>query len=198
MLRKVSEFKNKAKVYSDITGLRSISRRYFVIGAFDGVLTILGMIIGAYLSGRANNEIIFAAGIATAIALAISSGWGAFEVEVSENIAIMARKRKVMLISMKNSITHKAHNFAIYITSLIHALAPMITALPLLIPFVIGLDYIFAMQISLLIGFGMLFFIGYYLGKITERNVVIAGMRMVVAGVVTLSVIISLDYIMGY
>jgi len=42
--------------YSDITNVGPIVRRYFVIGAFDGALTILGVIIGAYAGGAGEEE----------------------------------------------------------------------------------------------------------------------------------------------
>jgi len=39
------------KQYSKISGVSSITRRYFVMNAFDGALTMLGVVIGAYIAG---------------------------------------------------------------------------------------------------------------------------------------------------
>lgn len=39
------------KRYHKISDAGSITRRYFVMNAFDGALTMLGVIIGAYAAG---------------------------------------------------------------------------------------------------------------------------------------------------
>ncbi len=53
-----------------MTNAWSLARRYLVIGAFDGVLTMLGMILGYYFSGEIlNSKIIFTTGIAASVAL---------------------------------------------------------------------------------------------------------------------------------
>src|SRR3990172_2312202 len=44
-------WRRQVREYSEITNLGPIARRYFVIGAFDGALTILGIIVGAYAAG---------------------------------------------------------------------------------------------------------------------------------------------------
>ncbi len=198
MIEKLRELRTKYGVYSRITGLSSISRRYFVIGAFDGVLTILGLIVGAYLSGRANNQLVFTAGVATAIALGISSGFGAFEAEECENITLLSRKQRAMLSMLKNSVTEKAHRFSVYTATIVHGIAPIPAAILPLIPFRSGLPYVEAMKISFVISFALLFVIGFFLGKISGRNVLIAGVRMLVAGIFTLLIIVVLEHIGTY
>ncbi len=198
MIGKLRELRGRYTLYSRITGLSSISRRYFVIGAFDGVLTILGLIVGAYLSGKANNHLVFTAGVATAIALGISSGFGAFEAEECENITLLSRKQRAMLSMMKNSVTEKAHRFSIYIATAVHGFAPIPAAIIPLIPFRSGMPYVEAMKISFAISFALLFIIGFFLGRISGRNVLIAGMRMLVAGVATLLIIVLLEHMGTY
>jgi len=39
---------NRWKRYHRVSGVSSITRRYFVMNAFDGALTMLGVVIGAY------------------------------------------------------------------------------------------------------------------------------------------------------
>src|SRR2546425_573694 len=41
-------WRRRIRDYDEITNVGPIIRRYFVIGAFDGALTVLGIIIGAY------------------------------------------------------------------------------------------------------------------------------------------------------
>ncbi|MCJ2532983.1 MAG: hypothetical protein LN411_03550 [Candidatus Thermoplasmatota archaeon] len=47
MLNLRESFRNLKYLFG-LTKSASIARRYFVIGAFDGALTVLGVIIGAY------------------------------------------------------------------------------------------------------------------------------------------------------
>ena len=48
---KLDNLRRKFKRYSEITQVDEIARRYFVMNAFDGCLTILGIIVGAYVAG---------------------------------------------------------------------------------------------------------------------------------------------------
>ncbi|MBO8182286.1 MAG: VIT1/CCC1 transporter family protein [Archaeoglobus sp.] len=178
-------------MYSCITDLSSTSRRYFVIGFFDGVLTILGMIMGAHLSGQATSEIIISAGIATGLALGISSGWGAYEAEKIEQTIMMREKQRALLVK-KSSAVSRAHVFATYISSLVHAIAPIPAAyLPLIPYFFMRADD--ALIPSIVVGLTSLFIVGALMGKISKRNILIAGLRMMLAGLITLAVVTVLN-----
>ncbi len=70
----------------ELTRSGTIARRYLVIGAFDGALTILGVIPGAYVAEAAVHpelatKLILGAGFAGGIAPAVSSAVGAYEAE---------------------------------------------------------------------------------------------------------------------
>jgi len=71
--KKIEKTLKKWKQYSEISGVGDISRRYFVMNAFDGALTMLGVVIGAAVSGYLENStIIISAGIAGSIAMGAS------------------------------------------------------------------------------------------------------------------------------
>ncbi|AEA47001.1 VIT1/CCC1 transporter family protein [Archaeoglobus veneficus] len=179
------------RLYCEMTNLVPISRRYFIIGYFDGVLTIQGLIMGAHLSGKATPEVIISAGIATAIALGISSGWGAYEAEGVEQRAMKKRREKAMLRNV-GGIVDRAHTFAVYISAIVHAISPIIAAcVPLLVYLFLPMDMAFVVALSL--GFVQLFAIGAVMGRVADVNVAIAGLRLVLAGVVTLAIIILLS-----
>ena len=172
------------KLYFDVTNLVPISRRYFIIGYFDGVITIQGLILGAYLSGKASSELIISAGIATAIALGISSGWGAYEAERMEQRVARKIQAKAMLKDV-GGIIKRAHNFAIFISSLVHAVSPIIGAIFPILVFAF-LPFKVALPISIGLGFGQLFAIGVFMGKTSGINIIFAGLRLTLAGVLTL------------
>jgi len=175
-----------------MTDIVPVSRRYFIVGFFDGVLTIQGMILGAYLSGKSTTELIISAGIATALALGISSGWGAYEAEMVEQRALKKKREKALLKKVNGGIMERAHNFAIWMSAFVHAISPIIAAVITLSAFFF-FPKDFAFIISIATGFILLFIIGLYMGKISRTNILVSGLRLLLAGVATLIVVTILN-----
>lgn len=176
-------FKRKEiKYYFTLTDISSISRRYFIIGFFDGILTILGLNIGAFLSKHINTGLMISTTIATGLALGISSGWGAYEAERIEQNIERVEKEKALLFNKKDTILHRAHNFAIIFSSFIHAVSPILASLILLIPYTL-LPAEEAFYSVLALGFSSLFILGLFFGKIAKVNMFISGIRMLFAGI---------------
>lgn len=173
------------KLYSSISDFMPISRRYFIVGYFDGVLTLQGMILGSYLSGQSTPALVISAGIATALALGISSGWGAYEAEMVEQRAIKRRKEKSLMKKVDGSITDRAHKYAIWVSAFVHAISPIISAVITISPFVF-LEMEKAFYTAISIGFIQLFVIGALMGKVSRTNIIVSGLRLTLAGVVTL------------
>ncbi|MFB6187096.1 MAG: hypothetical protein ABEI86_09555, partial [Halobacteriaceae archaeon] len=67
--------------------VRSISRRYFISNGFDGTLTAIGVIVGAYLSGIEAGITVFKIGIGAAVGLGTSGVWSVWEIERAEKRA---------------------------------------------------------------------------------------------------------------
>ena len=65
------------KKYLRISNAAGILRRYFVMNAFDGALTIFGVILGAFAAGITEFSLVVSIGLATSIAVGISGIWGA-------------------------------------------------------------------------------------------------------------------------
>src|SRR2546427_725832 len=92
-------WRRRIRDYDEITNVGPIIRRYFVIGAFDGALTVLGIIIGAYAVGASETHkaLILSASIGAAVALAVSSAVGAYEAErVEKKLDIRTIERAML------------------------------------------------------------------------------------------------------
>src|SRR6058998_2393232 len=92
-------WRRRIREYDEITNVGPIIRRYFVIGAFDGALTVLGIIIGAYAVGASETHkaLILSASIGAAVALAVSSAVGAYEAErVEKKLDIRTIERAML------------------------------------------------------------------------------------------------------
>ncbi|ADC64784.1 protein of unknown function DUF125 transmembrane [Ferroglobus placidus DSM 10642] len=177
--------REKIKIYASMTDLVTISRRYFVIGFFDGVLTVMGMLIGAFLS-NIPSEAVISAGIATSLALGISSGWGAFEAErVEQKVAAMEKRKSLLKFEDDYCLIDEAHSFAMKISAIVHAIAPIPAGIIPLIPYVF-LPAREAFPYAVLIGLLLLFIVGVMLGRISKENVIKSGLRLVLAGILTL------------
>jgi len=91
----------KWRKYSKLSNLGIIARRKFFNNAFDGALTVSGIVSGSFIFFLSNpgqnmsSTIIIITGFSTALAIGISGLWGAFLSEEAE------RKKKLMRISMK-------------------------------------------------------------------------------------------------
>lgn len=72
------------KRYSELFGVASITRRYFVMNAFDRALTMLGVVIGAYVAEVLQPITIISAGIAGSIAMGTSGMSGAYMAKKAE------------------------------------------------------------------------------------------------------------------
>ncbi|MEM0202730.1 MAG: VIT1/CCC1 transporter family protein [Archaeoglobaceae archaeon] len=180
------------KTYFEITDVSAVSRRYFVIGFFDGLITIAGLIIGAFISGENDSKLILTVGFATALALGISSMWGAFEIERIEQKVEKRRREKYMLSKLEDSIIEDAHRFATLFTSFIHGISPILGAIVLIIPYAF-LSPLEAFEVAIVVCCFSFFILGVVIGKMGEENAILNGLRMLVFGIVVMLVVLILN-----
>lgn len=182
----------KISLYFDLVEISAISRRYFVIGFFDGLITIAGMILGAYLAGHNHSEVIIPVGFATALALGISSSWGAFEAERVEQKALRSRREKSMLFRKDETIFDEAHRFATTFSSLVHGISPILGALILILPYTL-LPPFQALQCSVIICSASLFILGAIMGRMANEQPILNGLRIFLLGIIVLGLVLILN-----
>ena len=188
-----SETMKKIRSHLKLTKSEAIARRYFVIGAFDGALTILGVILGAYVSeGVADpvlaKKLILASGFSGGIALAVSSTVGAYEAERVEHLLKHQQLEKAMLRPVEGDRVD-AMRVSIWLSALVHGVAPLLAAFVPLLPFLfMELDVAVITAIGLTLGF--LFVLGSYLGSLIKEMIVYTGLRFVIAGLATAIILI--------
>jgi predicted membrane protein (TIGR00267 family) len=173
-----------------------IARRYFAMNAFDGVLTMLGLVMGSMMAGVESPKLVIATGLATSVAMGVSGLWGAYLTETAE------RKRKLLLLSRQTLTDQsdtqigKASRFAIVLVSLVDGLSPFLAALLVLTPFYLA--WLFPTMVGVYytaigVGLLMLFGLGIFLGRISGENVVGYGVKTVIAGIFA----ILISYLLG-
>ena len=177
----------------ELTRSASIARRYFVIGAFDGALTILGVIIGAYVAEASVDpelakQVIIGAGLAGGIALAVSSAVGAYEAERVEHLLSHKNLEQAML-SQVDGTRREAMTVSIIVSAIVHGVAPLIAAIVPLIPFFF-MPLHDAVVAGIVITMMFLFALGGFLGSLIKETFLYTGLRFVIAGLATAIILI--------
>ncbi len=86
--------------------VRAISRRYFVSNGFDGALTCIGLVIGAYLTGVTDGVTVVEIGVGAAVGLTTSGVWSVWEIERAEKRAELGRIEDAMLADLGGTGVH--------------------------------------------------------------------------------------------
>ena len=204
--RPKEDFSQKLKrwdMYADISDVGSISRRYFVMNAFDGALTMLGVVIGASMTrGAIDPMFIILAGLSGAFAMCISGISGAYMTESAEREREIKVLERAMLSKMDENSMHKeASRFATILTSLVDGFSPALAALIVISPFFMvrtgwmTIDLAFPLSISLTML--VLLVLGLYLAKISDQSLTKYGLRMLMVGLVTAILCAAFAFLLG-
>lgn len=200
--------KNKEKTidrwkrYHKISGAGDITRRYFVMNAFDGALTMLGVVVGAYIAGLEEAAItIISAGIAGSIAMGASGMSGAYMAEKAERTKKIKDLEKAMLTDMKNGLHDKAHRFATVFAALVDGISPAIAAMIVISPFFVARLGIIDVEIAFFACIGLtlavLFVLGVYLAKISDESIIRYGIQMLLVGIITAGLCLITSILLG-
>jgi predicted membrane protein (TIGR00267 family) len=182
-------WRRRLREYDEITNVGPVIRRYFVIGAFDGALTVLGIIIGASAFGtlEEHKALVLSAAFGAAIALAVSSAVGAYEAERVEKKLDIRTIERAMLARLSEE-HREAFRFAAILSAVVHGIAPMIAALLPIIPFLF-LDARTATVAAIVVTLVILFVLGAYLGNLVRERVILTGLRFAAAGLGTAAIL---------
>jgi predicted membrane protein (TIGR00267 family) len=187
------ELLQRFREYDNIVHIGGIGRRYFAMNAFDGVLTIIGVLMGNLMARVDEPRIVVSTGMATCIAMGISGLWGAYLTESAERRRDLVELGRQTLTDLNDTRIGRASRMAVVVVAVIDGLSPFVAALVVLIPFfaagflpTIAWAYYFSLGVAMLTLFGL----GLFLGYVSEGKMVGFGVKTVLAGVI--SIVISL------
>jgi len=183
-----------------------IARRYLAMNAFDGALTMLGLILGGLITINPANPVeaslqfnaILLAAAGTSIAMAISGFSGSYLTETAERDREVDEIGKAMLSDMSESMYAKATKTTSIVVALVDGASPAIAAFIIIIPLFFVPSGILGYQIAFYIAIGicmaLLFTLGLFLGAVSKQNMWAYGAKTLFAGIMTaiLMFIISL------
>ncbi len=166
-----------------------IARRYFIKNGFDGSMTLLGIVVGSWIVGVTQPEIIVTAGLGACLAMGLSGVFGAYMTERAERMRNIKTLEATMLTDLSSSVLSDASDFVSAYAAFVDGASPILTAIIALIPFILTLTgklviwdaYIASFILTLL----TLFSLGLYLGRIAKGNMLIYGAMTLAVGILT-------------
>jgi predicted membrane protein (TIGR00267 family) len=184
---RLTEYLDEIGTYLRVTRAQMILRRYFAMNAFDGSMTSLGVVIGAYISNIVDPLAVIGVIMVSGIAMAVSGFSGTYMTESAERSRSLNELEDAMLTDLNNTIYGEASRFVAIFAAIVDGSAPFLASLPAVIPFYLsyigllpsGFAFVASIGASLL----TLFLLGVFLGRVSDGNVLASGVKMVIAGV---------------
>jgi len=176
--------------YSRISEADQIARRAFANNSFDGVLTMIGVVMGSFVVGVQDGTVVLVTGLSTALAIGISGGWGAYLTESAERRHALGELEQITLTELHDTKIGKASRLAVVIVAAVDGLSPFFAALLVIIPFFLTPllpSVAYAYYASIGMALLALFALGVYLGRISRENVIISGVKTGIVGVICMA-----------
>ena len=199
--KKVKKTIDKWKRYYKVSNVGSITRRYFVMNAFDGALTMLGVVIGAYVAGVLQPIPIITAALSGSIAMGASGISGAYMTEKAERTKQLKELERAMVTNLQNGLHHKSYQFATIFAALVDGLSPALAAMLVVSPFFAAFSGIISAELAfylcIIFTLVILTILGVYLAKISEESMIRYGIQMLAVGLVTAFLCVLTAYLLG-
>jgi predicted membrane protein (TIGR00267 family) len=179
-----------------IVGAGEIARRYFVMNAFDGALTVLGIVLGAYIAGVRDEGIVVSAVLGASLAMGLSGVWGAYMAEKAERTRKLKELETALFTNLKNTRLHRASMTVIVWLAVVDGGSPVMVALAAITPFFLSrlgvFSFTLSVYLSIFVSLATLFALGVFLGRISRENMVFQGLKMASAGVIIATILLIL------
>jgi len=186
----------KWREYNEISQVEQIARRAFANNSFDGILTMIGVVMGNFVTGVQDTSVVLVTGISTALAIGISGGWGAYLTESAERRHEIDELEKYTLTELQDTKIGKASRMAVLVVAAVDGLSPFLSAFLVISPFLFAsllpttnMAYYLSIGMALL----SLFALGIYLGNISKERILISGIKTTIAGIVCIALTYFLE-----
>ncbi len=182
--------------YAHMTGMWEIARRYAVTNSFDGVLTMLGVVVGAYAAGTPDPRLVVSAGTGGAVAIGISAMVGTYMTERAERLHQLREMEAAVMMDLDRSLVAKAMRLSAVVIGLVAGAAPMAASMLAVVPFAAAEAGILELGYAFPLSFGLtlsgLFMIGVYLGKISGAGRLLYGALEMLVGLMVMAIVMFL------
>ena len=184
---RITGYMDEIGTYLRVTKAHTILRRYFAMNAFDGSMTSLGVVIGAYITNIVDPKAVIGVILVSGIAMAVSGFSGTYMTESAERSKSLNELEDAMLTDLDDTIYGEASRFVAIFAAFVDGSAPFLASIPAVVPFYLALIGVtpvgFAFTASVGASLLTLFLLGVFLGRVSDSNILYSGVKMVIAGV---------------
>jgi predicted membrane protein (TIGR00267 family) len=176
----------------------NIARRYIVLNGFDGILTVLGITVGAFATQVGSPVALISSGMGTAIGLLVSGFSGAYITERAERLRDFKELQAAMVDDMEGSVQEKQVSSDSFKIALFNGASPFFASTVSVVPYMLAHLGIIPMVntayiLSILISATLLAVFGAFLGRISRESLPAYALKMLFVGLVTA----VLSYVLG-
>jgi predicted membrane protein (TIGR00267 family) len=173
-----------------------IARRAFVNNAFDGALTLLGILMGNIILGEVQPQTVISTGLSACLAMGVSGSFGRYFSERAESKRTVKQIEDYMFTDLSGSSIERESQRKVLLISLVDGLSPALAAVVPLTPFFLVQASLMVLMTgviaSFILVFLVLFVLGLFLGKISDENMILHGVMVVGVGfVISLIILFS-------
>ena len=180
-----------------ITGSQVIARRYFIVNGFDGALTMLGLLVGFYLSEDVRLPVVINVCLGVAIALGMSGVSSAYISEAAEKQRELRELEQAMVTDLGQSAHGQAARLLPMFIGFVNGVTPLIISLLILLPLwlapTVAPFSAFPLESAFAMALIIIFFLGVYLGKVSHTFWLWAGLRTLLIAATTTALIFTLS-----
>jgi predicted membrane protein (TIGR00267 family) len=152
--------------------------------------------MGNLLAQVREPRVVVVTGLSTSLAMGISGLWGSYLTESAERRHEIDELESYTLTDLQETKIGKASRLAAVMVALIDGLSPFVASTLVLVPFflanlfpVVTWAYYAAIGMALLTLFGL----GLFLGRISKENLLLSGLKTVIAGTICIGLTLLLD-----
>ena len=181
------------KTLLEISHSDEIMRRYFVVNGYDGALTMLGLIMGFYISDRVELAVVITSCLAAALALGMSGISSAYISEAAERRRTLVQLEKAMVTTLDESHHARAVKLIPWLVALVNGMAPLLIALIIIAPLWLARGGM-AMPIgplpaAMVVALVIIFLLGVFLGRVGGTFWLWSGLQSLAVASITLGLI---------
>ena len=181
------------KTLLEVSRSAEIMRRYFVVNGYDGALTMLGLIMGFYVSDIADLAVVITSCLAAALALGMSGISSAYISEAAERRRILTELEQAMLTSLEESQHARAAVWIPWLVALVNGLAPLLIALIIIAPLwlaQLGIALpVEPLLAAIMVALLAIFLLGVFLGRVGGTFWLLSGLQSLAVALVTLGIV---------
>jgi predicted membrane protein (TIGR00267 family) len=185
------------KILLQVSHSEEIMRRYFVVNGFDGALTMLGLLMGFYVSDFVDFSVVITTCLAAALALGMSGVSSAYISEAAERRRTLMELEKAMVTSLDESHHARATTWIPWLVALVNGIAPLLIGLIIISPIWIAhkgmLLTLEPLPMAMIVALIIIFLLGVFLGRIGGTFWLWSGLQSLAVALLT----VALIYLLG-